>query len=62
MISPYTYATVLIETKGKVRFTEVVSLASLAWFLSCLAKDVTIVSINFSDETDLEDDEEKVPF
>lgn len=61
MISPYAYAIVLIETKGKVRFSEAVSLTSLAWFLSCLAKDVRIVSIVFSDETDLED-EEKVPF
>ena len=61
MISPYAYAIVTIETKGKVRFAEAVSLVSLSWFISCLAKDVSIVSIVFSDETDLEDDE-VVPF
>ena len=62
IMSQYAYAIITIETKGKVRFAETVSLVSLSWFLSCLAKDVTIVSIVFSDETDLEDDEEVVPF
>ena len=60
-MSSYAYAIVTVETKGKVRFAEAVSLVSLSWFLSCLAIDVKVVSIVFSNETDLED-EEKVPF
>ena len=61
-MSEYAYAIVVLETKGKVRFSEAVSLRSLSWFLSCLAKDITIISIAFSDETDIEDGDEELPF
>lgn len=56
------YATITIETKGKVRFTEVVHLQSLSWFLSCLAIDVKVVSILIEAPQEIVDGDEDLPF